>query len=205
MTKKQKKEELLKTHVININEIREAERYEKNIKSKKIAVIFIVIGLMFIGTGSAINRFVNESDDNKKVVVNTRKSSNGMSCISNVLDNENNLKVYTKTVYNFDNNNVVVNSNSLSEITLLNNQTNLVNELKNKYSEIYKSSNGVTYNITVRNNTLYFSTTVSNYNLFDYSAYNNEIDTITSSKMFRRGSKKDYIKKTLEKMGSLCS
>ena len=205
MTKKQKKEELLKTHVININEIREAERNEKNIKSKKMVIIFIVIGLMFIGTGSAINRFVKNSDDDKKIVVNTNKRSNSISCISNVLDNDNNLKVYTKTVYNFDDNDMVVSSNSLSEITLLNNQTDLINELKNRYSEIYKSTNGVNYNITTRNNTLYFSANVRDYNLFDYSSYNNEIDTVTSSKMFRRGSKKDYIKKTLEEMGSLCS
>lgn len=205
MTKKQKKEELFKTHVININEIREAEKNEKNIKSKKMAVILIVIGLMFIGTGFAINKLVRTNNVEEKVVINTRKSDNSMSCISNIEDSENNLKIYTKTVYSFDNNDVVVSSNSLSEITSLNSKSNLIDEIKNKYSEIYKSTSGVNYNITLNSNTLYFSVAVSNYNLFNYAAYDDEINKLTSSKMFRNGSKKDYIKKTLEEMGNLCS
>ena len=44
--KKQAKEELINTHVININEIREAEREEKHLKFKKKTVVFFVFGIL---------------------------------------------------------------------------------------------------------------------------------------------------------------
>ncbi len=68
MTKKQKQEELFRTHVININEIRKAEQQENQIKLQKAIIILLIIGMFCLATGMGIKLYNDNTKENSIAV-----------------------------------------------------------------------------------------------------------------------------------------
>lgn len=207
--KKLQKEELINTHVINIQEIREAEREEKYMKNKKKPVLFLFLGILLISFGVLYPKVSTYFSHEESVVVaskNERYNKDSLTCISNFDDTTNNVKIYTKTIYKFDTTNSLTSATSNTEISLLKTE-NLayINGLKDKYLNIYKSNDAIKYDIKVESNTLYINTDIIDIEKIYFTQYNSEINTYTHTKMFKKGDSMSKIKKDLEELGNLCN
>ena len=104
MSKKKKaQEELMKTHVLNLKEIREAEANDKRERRKKIPTVFFIIGFILIISGVAISSFVAYKNAHKKEPIKVTKNKNKLTCISNLKDDYYLMDIHTETVYTFNN------------------------------------------------------------------------------------------------------
>lgn len=203
--KKIAQEELIKTHVLNLEEIREAERKERYSKHKKIPIVLTIMGLFLIIFGSFYTKFTSYFVKKDKVVVASKVEKNILTCISNIEDKNNNLKIYTKTVYTFNNNLLKASDSSMSISLLQGVDYTVLNNLKDKYNSIYvNTNNGIVYTINVSNNTLYFNSIINNYKYFDAVNYNPEINTVNHTTVFKGGENMNMIKNSEENLGNLC-
>lgn len=203
--KKQAEEKLINTHVININEIREAEREEKHLRIKKKPILFSILGVLLITLGFAypeIYKYLPKAENNEVVVA--AKDKDILTCISNVDDKNTNLKVYTKTTYKFSNGKLLKSTGSTKMSLLAGTDISIINALKDRYSSIYTSNASVKYNLQSQGNELYINTEVDDYKTIDYNTYNNEINNINHTPIFRGGESIDTVKTTLEQLGNLC-
>ncbi len=202
--KKQREEELIQTHVINLNEIREAERHEKHQKTRRKPLIFSTLGILLIIMGFAYPSFKGYFSYTENVVASSRLNRNTLTCISNIDDNVNKVKTYTKSIYTF-NNNELYKSESNVVVSLINSKDyNIINSLKDKYSAMYVSNDSIKYDINVNDNKLYINMN-TNYNNVDYANYNDEINRVTQTYMFKGNEDMDTVKNTLENLGNLCN
>ena len=169
MSKKIRDEELIKTHVININEIREAEKEENQFKVKCLPRKFVIVGAFLIATGLALPGFKNlaSAETNASSVAMKNVNKNRLTCISNINLNESNVKVYSKITYVFKNNKLLRTSKNvrLSNITG-NDLTNLSN-IKAFLDTTYVSNNMITYNIYSSNKSVVVNEIIDDYNTFD--------------------------------------
>lgn len=203
--KKIREEELIKTHVININEIREAESREENDTHKKISKKCFFFGFLLIILGICFPFANKYFVSNDTVVAYTSKVKNTLSCVSNIDNNQLNVKVYTVSNYTFDSNNKLSKSNTKIRVTSPSNDINTINYIIDYYKTIYVDSPSTFYNFYVSGNSLLINQTINNYNLFDYTTYNNEINNFSQTKVFTKDYNMSMIKSDLEKIGNLCN
>lgn len=198
-----REEELIKTHVINLNEIREAEKEENHFKLKCLPKKFVFVGLFLIAVGIFFPSFKSLANAEDKVVAYTKSDKNKLTCISNI-DNSG-LKIYTKTVYNFENQylksskkNITISDNSTKNVTNL-------NDIRNNLLTTYQSTGNIKYNIYFEDNSLKIEEDINNYNLFNKTGYNITLSNITATGVFDNTYDINKIKKDSEKLGALCN
>ncbi len=202
---KQTQEELMQTHVLNLDEIREAEKKEIYMKSKRFPMIFAFLGFIFILAGIVYPGLNHYFVKNEAIEVASMVEKNALTCIANIDDKTNNLKVYTKTIYNFHNSKLS-SSESNTTISVLsgNDYTNL-NLLKEHYNDLYTNiDQTIAYKIYLEHNSLYFNSVISNYSNFNQANYNSEINRLNHTSIFAGGESVDQVKKSEERLGSLC-
>lgn len=203
--KKQSQEELMQTHVLNLDEIREAEKKENYSKTKRYPIFFAIIGVFLVLGGIIYSTFDYFSLKKEKVKTTNVVEKNNLTCISNYDDHENNLKVYTKTQYNFKNQKLI-SSDSTTSISLLSgNDTSQLIALKDRYSSIYVDSLGVNYKVYMNDNILYFDSVINNYDDFDYKNYNSEINLLSHTSVFHGEENIEEVKSSEKELGSLCN
>lgn len=205
--KKESQEALMQTHVLNLNEIREAEKKENFSKNKRYPIFFAVIGIFFVLGGilySSFDNFFVKNDEVLKSVSNVKKK-NTITCISNYDDRETNLKVYTKTQYNFKNQKLISSDSTTSISMLSGNDFAPLLTLRNQYDRIYTSAVGVEYKSYVKNNTLYFVFDIHDYANFDYQKHNSEINVLNHTNVFHGEERMEDVKSNEKKIGSLCN
>lgn len=203
--KKQSQEELMQTHVLNLDEIREAEKKENYSKTKRYPIFFAIIGLVLVLIGIIYSTFDYFSVKKERVEMKSVERKNHLICISNYEDHENNLKVYTKTQYNFKNKKLISSNSSTSISVLSGSDTNQLISLRDRYSSIYIDSLGVKYKIYLKDNILYFDSIINHYDDFDYKNYNSEINSLSHTSVFRGEENIEEVKNSEKELGSLCN
>lgn len=205
--KKQTEEELLQTHVLNLSEIRQAEEKEKGIRKERLPIFLIVVGFLCIATGFIFSGIVNNFSSNKK---NEKELATGinqesLTCLSEFFDESNSYKVINKIVYYFDDS-ILKSSEMNTEISFINmNDIGSIQNLVNNYKSLYSSVNGVTYNIYLKNSTIYFNRNINNYNSFDVSLYNPVISKLNHTNIFEGDEKLSDVKEKEILLGNSCS
>lgn len=203
--KKQSQEELMQTHVLNLDEIREAEKKENYSKTKRYPIFFAIIGLVLVLIGIIYSTFDYFSVKKERVETKSVERKDHLICISNYEDHENNLKVYTKTQYNFKNKKLISSNSSTSISVLSGSDTNQLISLRDRYSSIYIDSLGVKYKIYLKDNILYFDSIINHYDDFDYKNYNSEINSLSHTSVFRGEENIEEVKNSEKELGSLCN
>ncbi len=208
--KKQTEEELLQTHVLNLSEIRQAEENEKGIRNKKLPLFLIIGGFFCIATGfifsGIINHFSSDSKDDKvEKELATGIRQENLICLSEFIDDSNSYKIVNKIVYYFDGSRLK-SSKMNTEISFINmDDIGTIQDLTNNYRNLYSSVNGVTYDIYLKNATIYFNRDISNYSLFDISTYNPIISKLNHTNIFEGGEEFSSVKKKEILLGNSCS
>lgn len=210
--KKQKQEELMKTHVLNLNEIRETEEKEHKERKRKLPIIFCVMGAVLIVSGIACSIYFKYNE--KKQIKSTKNNinqKNQLTCIANLKDDVYKTSIYTKTLYTFKNNKLLnssiestVKTESINDnTTLLTIQTNLMTNIDPIYISSQQNINGPIA-IAASNNILY----INYHNDYTNLNFNNQIAILNNYlkiPSLNSQYKYDDIKKESEKLGSLCN
>ena len=204
--KKQTQEELIKTHVLNLNEIREAEQKENNLKFKKMPIFFALSGVLLLMMGILYPNLTEYFVKKDKIVMATKVEKNTLTCISENKSIENNLKISNKTIYTFNNYKLASSDSSTSFSILSGNDFSLLYSLRDRYNSLYNNKdNNIVYTIHVSDNILYFNSIINNYNNFNASNYNSEINTVNNTSIYHGGESIDYVRNNEEKLGNLCN
>lgn len=208
--KKKKQEEILKTHVLNIKEIREAEKEDKRERRKKIPGVFFGIGIILITLGVCISILLANVFRNEKPGKTAKKDKNTLKCVSNLKQDLYKIEIHTETVYKF-NSGKLASSNLTSKIapsTTENNLTNLINNLHSTgYLEdiINDANNGINYKLVLANtNKLNIEYSI-NYNKIVDNTKIKVYEEFLSQPIVNKNYTYEQIKKDSEKLGSLCN
>lgn len=207
--KKKKQEEMLKTHVLNIKEIREAEKQDKRERRKKIPGFFFGIGIILITLGISISVLLAHVFKNQKTI-KTKKDKSTLTCISNLKEDAFKTKIHAETIYKF-NSKKLVSSNVTATVTPDTNINN-ISVLVDKFHEIgYREdnfndvNNGINYKLKLIN-----ASKLS----IEYSIYYNKLvdrtiingyEYFLSQPIVNKNYTYEQIKKASEKLGSLCN
>ena len=209
--KKAKQEELMRTHVLNLTEIREAERTDTTKRRKKLPIIFSIIGILCImtgiGTSIAFKNISNERVTNKLA----NETKNILTCISNSKDQTYNVLIHTETVYNFENNKLTSSQTTSTTKTVNYNDSVALATVQNNlvaYTSQAEIASGQKNNIS-------FSTDINNNHLditynIDYTNQES-FDSNRSLNSFLKiptvGNENSYneVKTQSEKLGALCN
>lgn len=205
--KKESQEELMQTHVLNLNEIREAEKKENFSKNKRYPIFFAIIGMVFVLGGiiySTFDYFFVKKDDVVKSSTNISEK-NSLICISNYDYRENNLRVYTKTIYTFKNKGLIASDSTTSISILSGNDFNSLLALRDRYDYIYTNILGSDYKSYMKNNILYFVFNIRDYTDFDYKNHKSELNVLNHTSVFHGEENIEVVKSNEKKLGSLCN
>lgn len=204
--KKQSQEELIQTHVLNLTEIREAERKEIHSKNKKLPILFSILGVLFIVTGFCYWKFYHPSLEKEDVVVASKTEKNTLTCISNLEYREENLKVSTKTIYYFQNQGLVSSTNDTQFSMLRKEDSHLLVSYRDYYSSIYLNEDpNIIYQISLQNDVLTFSSQIQDYSQFHLDQYHLEIHQMNHTSVYQGGESLTTIQSREEKLGNLCN
>ncbi len=204
MSKKNKEEELIKTHVINLNEIREAEKDEKHFKTKCLPKKFVIAGLFLIAVGIIFPSFQSLASAETKVSAIKKVNKNRLTCISNI-QNEPNYKIYSKITYVFENDRLKSSSKNVNISNITGIDYNSLNAVKQTLDTYYLSTNNITYNTYMKKDSVVTSEIVNDYNLFDKNTYNETLNSWIRIKTFDKNYNLNTIKNESEKLGYLCN
>ena len=207
--KKDVQEELMKTHVLNLNEIREAEKKDKIEKRKKTPIVLLILGIILIIIGISYSIFLTHKKLNAPQ--KTEKEKNEITCISNLVDNIFNVNINTKTTYKFSNQKLISGSTT-STIVPIDNvnitslptiQTNLVNASFGvpTYSDL---NGGISLAMLITNNTLNINANI-NYTTYIYNEKQAIINRYINIPNFTKDYNLTKVKKESEKLGALCN
>ena len=206
--KKKKQEEIIKTHVLNLNEIREAEKNDKKERRKKIPGLFFGIGIILIVLGLCIS-FLIAKVFNNNPKSKTNKNKDELSCISNLQENNFFTKTKTKTTYIFKSN-MLYSSSTISSIEQ-NTEINKLNDLINYFhlngynvNEYNDSNNGINYKLLIANNKINMEYSIV-YNKYIDNSKIKIYDTFLSQPTLTSNDTYETVKKKSEKLGSLCN
>lgn len=207
--KKKKQEEIIKTHVLNLKEIREAEKQDKRERRKKIPGFFFGIGIILITLGVCISILLAKVfKENKKTTSEKDKST--LKCVANLKDDVYKNKIHTETTYKF-NSGKLVSSSVVSNITP-NTDINNLNVLVNNFhttgyleDSINDINNGINYKI-VFNNTNKLNIEYSiNYNKIVDDTKIKVYEGFLSQPTVNKNYTYEKVKEASEKLGSLCN
>lgn len=205
MNKKQSQEELIKTHVLNLAEIREAEQKEIHLKVKKMPILFSLIGIFLLILGFSYSRFIQYFVKNDKLAVASTLKKSNLTCVANFKDKTNNLKIQTKTIYSFNNRKLISANNSTSFSIIKGDDYTFLLSLKEQYSLLYQNvNNDVIYTTYINDNTLYFNSIINNYHGIDSKSYNSLINTVNHTPIFEGGENFEVVRQNEENLGNKC-
>ena len=207
--KKKAQEELMKTHVLNLKEIREAEKEDKREQRRKIPKFFVIIGIILIVAGLSISSVLAFIKSNQRKEIPYEKDRTKLTCISNLDDKYYKVKLHTETEYTFNNNKL---QKSVSKVTNTLYGTNENLELlKSDLNGIYltdtyiDSKNGLSYKLKkVTEKEVYFEFSIDYDNFKDITKQQNlnnysKVPTLTNKDEYSE------VKKKAEKKGALCN
>lgn len=207
--KKKKQEEIIKTHVLNLKEIREAEKIDKKERRKKMPGLFFGIGIILIVLGLCISFLIAKVFSNKPNTKPVKKDKTKLTCVSNLKDNNYLTKIHTETIYTFKSGKLYY-SNTNSSI-VPNGDVNKLNDLVNNFhtngyqvDEVNDQNNSIVLKNKLINNklTIYYSITYSK-NL-DFSK-TKVYDEYLSQPSLTFSDTYETVKEKSEKLGSLCN
>jgi len=212
MSKKKKaEEELMKTHVLNLNEIRDAEKKDKKERIRKMPKIIVLIGIVLIISGFTISSVLAYINTKKRNQVTYKKDKSKLTCISNLSNNYYKTKIHTETTYRFKNNKL---SKSISKVTNTpNGEVNYLQILKNDIivnttymNDIYMDKkNGVEYKQNLNNkNELYIEFSLD-YNYFKDTAKQIVINDYCKVPILTNTETYNDVKQKAEATGALCN
>ena len=210
-SKKKKQEEIIKTHVLNLKEIREAEKIDKKERRKKIPGLFFCIGIILIVLGLCISFLIAKVFNNNPDTKPIKKDKNKLTCVSNLNDNNYLTKIHTETIYTFKSGKLY--SSNINSSIVTNSEVNKINDLLNYFhTEAYPNDE-----TNDQNNSIIVKTKLPNDNnklIIDYSIiYNKNLD-LSKTKVYDKylsqpnltvNDTYETVKKKSEKMGSLCN
>lgn len=209
--KKKAQEELMKTHVLNLNEIRDAEKKDKKERIRKMPKIIVLIGIVLIISGFAISSVLAYINTKKRNQVTYKKDKSKLTCISNLNNNYYKTKIHTETIYRFENNKL---AKSISKVTNTpNGEINYLEILKNDIStnttymnDIYiDKKNGVEYKQNLNSkNELYLEFTLD-YNYFKDATKQIVINDYCKVPILTNTETYNDVKQKAEATGALCN
>lgn len=208
--KKKAQEALMKTHVLNLNEIRDAEKKDKYIRRKKLPKWFFILGIVLIVAGLGVSSLLayKARENAKKKNNNHVKSRDKLVCVSNLINDKYKSSIHTETVYSFDDgyldNMSVTSESKFTDNTFLQNFQNDIHTNSYESNSVNDSSSGISYSIT------FSKLKVSIDYDIDYSKYRDDkkqsylnsyvkVPNVTSKYNYAK------IKKAAEKLGALCN
>lgn len=207
--KKKKQEEIIKTHVLNIKEIREAEKLDKKERRKKMPGLFFGIGIILIVLGICISFLITKVFNNNPNTKPVKKDKNKLTCVSNLKDNNYLTKIHTETVYSFKSGKLY--SSDTNSSIVPNTEVNKLNDLVNNFhTNAYPMDT-----VNDQNNSIILKLKLENKKLtINYSiTYNKNLD-FNKIKVYDKYISKpkltitdtyETVKKKSEKLGSLCN
>ena len=207
--KKKAQEELMKTHVLNLKEIREAEKEDKREQRRKIPKFFVIIGIILIVAGISISSVLAYIKSNQRKDIPYEKDRTKLTCISNLDDKYYKVKLHTETEYTFNNNKL---QKSVSKVTNTLYGTNENLELlKRDLNGIYPadtyvdSKNGVSYKLkTLTAKEVYFEFSID-YDSFKDITKQQNLNNYSKVPMLTNKDEYNDVKKKAEKKGALCN
>lgn len=209
MTKRKKaQEELMRTHVLNLNEIREAEINDKRERRKKIPATFLLIGIILIVLGICISTLLTikeKTQIKKKPVVKTKEK---LVCVSNLKDNYYFMDIYTKTEYIFKKDKLYSSKTTststpfgeTNNIPVLQNDIHINAYETDTYNDLY-----IKYKLNLISQTKLQLDYEINYDNFLITTKQSVINNYTRVPVFNNAYDYDNVKKESEKMGALCN
>lgn len=207
--KKKKQEEIIKTHVLNLKEIREAEKQDKKERRRKIPGLFFGIGIILITLGVCISILLAKVfKENKKTTSEKDKST--LKCVANLKDDIYKNNIHTETTYKF-NSGKLLSSSVISNITP-NTDINNLNVLVNNFhttgyleDSINDINNGINYKIVFVNaNRLNIEYSI-NYNKIVDDTKIKVYESFLSQPIVNKNYTYEQVKNSSEKLGSLCN
>lgn len=209
--KKKAQEELMKTHVLNLNEIRDAEKKDKKEKIRKMPKRIVLIGIILIISGFSISSVLAYMNAQKRNHITYKKDKSKLTCISNLNNNYYKTKIHTETTYRFENGKLV---ESVSKVTNTpDGEINYLEILKNDIvintaymNDIYvDKKNGVDYKQKMNNiNELYIEFTL-NYNYFKDITKQSIINNYCRVPIHTNKETYNDVKQKSEATGALCN
>ncbi|MBP3841326.1 MAG: hypothetical protein IK997_04280 [Bacilli bacterium] len=209
--KKKAQEELMKTHVLNLNEIRDAEKKDKKEKIRKMPKRIVFIGIILIISGFSISSVLAYMNAQKRNHITYKKDKSKLTCISNLNNNYYKTKIHTETTYRFENGKLV---ESVSKVTNTpDGEINYLEILKNDIvvntaymNDIYvDKKNGVDYKQKMNNiNELYIEFTL-NYNYFKDITKQSIINNYCRVPIHTNKETYNDVKQKSESTGALCN
>lgn len=209
--KKKAQEELMKTHVLNLNEIRDAEKKDKKEKIRKMPKRIVFIGIILIISGFSISSVLAYMNAQKRNHITYKKDKSKLTCISNLNNNYYKTKIHTETTYRFENGKLV---ESVSKVTNTpDGEINYLEILKNDIvvntaymNDIYvDKKNGVDYKQKMNNiNELYIEFTL-NYNYFKDITKQSIINNYCRVPIHTNKETYNDVKQKSEATGALCN
>ncbi len=207
--KKKKQEEVIKTHVLNLKEIREAEKKDKKERRKKIPGLFFGIGIILIVLGLCISFLIAKVFNNNPNTKPLKKDKNKLTCVSNLKEAVFLTKIHTETTYYFSSGKIT-SSNTNSSIAP-NSQVNRLNDLVNDFhakayqeNEYNDQNNGTTYKLNILNNKVVLDYSIE-YNKYLDNSKMKVYDSFLSQPTLTQKDTYKSVKKKSEKLGSLCN
>lgn len=202
---KKRQEEIIKTHVLNLDEIREAETKDKKQTAKKRIIITSTIGVILILSGILYpiitKNLITKEEPKKKV-----KQKNTLVCTANFENKDLNIKISVKKRYNFKDERL---SNSLNEITFSTNSNDktAIEALYQKYIGLYSENKtaGAIYKISYKEKNITITEVISDYKTLDLKTYDSTLNNDVKTLLFSSKYTYEDIKKQSEQLGSLCN
>lgn len=203
---RKKKDEILKTHVLNLKEIRESEKNDKKKINKRRLIITTVIGCLLIITGviyPKIAKNLKETEKNPE----KKEDKNHLSCTANFENKVYNIKISVERTYNFQNEKLISSKTITTFTPIKNTSVENINSLYQKYNQLYSEPKnvGIIYKISYEEQKLIVTETINDYKNIDLNNYDQTLNTDNKSILFSSKNNYDDIKKQSEQLGSLCN
>lgn len=209
MSRKKKQEEIIKTHVLNLKEIREAEKKDKKERRKKIPGLFFGIGIILIVLGLCISFLIAKVFNNNPKTTPVKKDKTKLNCISNLNENNFLTKIHTEVNYSFKSGKLY--SSKTTSSIVPNGEVNKLNDLINNLHSTgfdidgyNDQNNGITYKLISVNNKIDIEYNIT-YNKFLDNTKIKVYDTLLSQPTLTSNDTYETVKKKSEKLGSLCN
>lgn len=212
MSKKKKaQEELMKTHVLNLNEIRDAEKKDRRERRRKIPKVFVIIGLVLIIVGISISSLLAYFNAKKRNYVPYEKDKSKLTCISNLKSTYYKVDIHTETFYTFEDNKL---KESISKVTSKpNGEVNYLETLKKDLNtnstymtDTYENpKNGISYRVKLLSKTeLYLEFTIE-YEYFKDTTKQAVPNDFSKVPLLTNKDTYNDVKEKAEAKGALCN
>lgn len=203
---KKKQEEIIKTHVLNLNEIRESERNDNKKINKRRIIIASILGIILITTGLLYPTIINKLKTTKQTT-EKKKIKDVLSCTANFENKTYNINVLVKQTYNFNSNKLTSSTITTTFSPSNDTPTESLNALYEKYNLLYSENKteGIIYKISYSQNELIVTERINDYNKIDLKTYDQTLNTDNQTMLYSPKNSYEEIKKQSEQLGSLCN